>query len=280
MTYLHVCITCGNLRSIGYHREHPLLPGQLPQASECRRCTRRHYRGDETSTSNNSGDDTKASKSEPKSPRSKKPCDIKDFNPKSKPKGDKEPPAKSNTVPNIDKGGKFATDKKPTEDSGPLDNKEGNFYADKGGQGKSKEHFKGVKDQKLRAQHSIDSLLAELSLSDDEKVTVIRFPRKRKPKESVLNRDPEKGNYRRTKDRHSRKSDDRINSYQERSKLDSSPVKRYKGHVETATEYPDYTSSESSFTRHIRQAGWREGIQHVPARVMQGNRIPRRNEGE
>jgi len=40
MTALHVCVTCRNPRSPGYHLEHPLIPGQTPLPAECRRCSK------------------------------------------------------------------------------------------------------------------------------------------------------------------------------------------------------------------------------------------------
>lgn len=54
---MHTCMTCGKARSSGYHRDHPLIPGQLPEKSECGKCikTRKkraevHYTDEETET--------------------------------------------------------------------------------------------------------------------------------------------------------------------------------------------------------------------------------------
>jgi hypothetical protein len=52
---IHVCITCGKPRSSGFHRDHPLIPGQKPEKTECGKCvkdrkkkTKIHYTDEDT----------------------------------------------------------------------------------------------------------------------------------------------------------------------------------------------------------------------------------------
>lgn len=37
----HVCSVCGHMRSAGYHRHHPIIPGQALISNPCRRCKKR-----------------------------------------------------------------------------------------------------------------------------------------------------------------------------------------------------------------------------------------------
>ncbi|KAF9735950.1 hypothetical protein PMIN01_05865 [Paraphaeosphaeria minitans] len=37
----HVCSVCGQMRSAGYHRHHPIIPGQALISTSCRRCKKR-----------------------------------------------------------------------------------------------------------------------------------------------------------------------------------------------------------------------------------------------
>ncbi|KAJ4345410.1 uncharacterized protein N0V89_011540 [Didymosphaeria variabile] len=37
----HVCSVCGQMRSAGYHRHHPIIPGQALTSTPCRRCKKR-----------------------------------------------------------------------------------------------------------------------------------------------------------------------------------------------------------------------------------------------
>lgn len=41
MLLCHVCSTCGRIRSAGFHRHHPIIPGRPLVATECRRCKKR-----------------------------------------------------------------------------------------------------------------------------------------------------------------------------------------------------------------------------------------------
>ncbi|TID16985.1 hypothetical protein E2P81_ATG09543 [Venturia nashicola] len=42
----HHCGTCGRPRSHAYHKEHPLIPGQVAPASTCRKCIKRQDKGE------------------------------------------------------------------------------------------------------------------------------------------------------------------------------------------------------------------------------------------
>lgn len=42
----HHCATCGRPRSHAYHKEHPLIPGQVAPASTCRKCLKKQDKGE------------------------------------------------------------------------------------------------------------------------------------------------------------------------------------------------------------------------------------------
>jgi hypothetical protein len=44
----HQCGSCGKRRSAGFQRRHPIAPGEIPNLSICRRCTRNHTSSDTT----------------------------------------------------------------------------------------------------------------------------------------------------------------------------------------------------------------------------------------
>lgn len=279
MTYLHVCITCGNVRSAGFHRENPLLPGHIPQPSECRRCTSHRVRDDQTSESNNSEDNVKVAQSELKSATSKTLRDNKDTKSKSKSKSDKELKSGVQKASKVNKFEKLITDKKPIpEGSGHSNSKNCNSDDENRFEDCGEDKEKGRKGKVPCAKSSIDSMLAELSLSDnDDEITIIRLPRKRKPKERMSNLNSEAGEGLTRSVKNKRQSDHTPNSHTRQPQQNSYPLHDHKSRTLAHTDLDDFTSSESSFTRHIRRAGWHNGVQHVPARVTQSRRIPHGN---
>ncbi|KAI0025509.1 hypothetical protein F4780DRAFT_337367 [Xylariomycetidae sp. FL0641] len=53
--HIHVCAACGQKRSRGYHRDHPLKRGQLPEPDYCARCVRAATVSDTEQSNNGTG---------------------------------------------------------------------------------------------------------------------------------------------------------------------------------------------------------------------------------
>jgi hypothetical protein len=128
------------------------------------------------------------------------------------------------------------------------------------------------------SRESFDSILAHVSESEDERhITIIRVPRRRRSMErsgmdTKTEHEPTTTRHIRTVYR--RSPSPRRDRHRYEKDRGSEPHYQHDARQHRSHNHPsDYTMSDSTLTHRMRDAGWYDRIQHVPAGQIRGNRI-------
>jgi hypothetical protein len=287
VAYIHVCVTCGNPRSAGYHRDHPLIPGEMPLPTECGRCARRRRQRNAEDDRTNS-ESYSAAPSKPSKSKKSKALANEENKAQSKPKERPKIETKNNLKPDIRAKKEIGANSNADKETGEGNSKQKAACDDQIRDRRDKTEEPRRKYHQRRRPGSFDSILAHVSESEDgSHITIIKLPRRRRSRERRSSMDTETGHNTSTT-RHIRTVHRRSPSpshhrrspspNRDRRRYEDAPTAQLRSqHVVRQDRYydrpSDYTTSESTFTHQMRDAGWYDRIQHVPAGEVRGNRL-------